>query len=221
MSKKILVLWGSHNGIEKHKGENLRLLKRLIHLHHGSQVPDDRIATGRDVAETYNSFIANTAKYKYLYFVGHGDKNGNLMFPGGELLDLGSFTARPNHLQSLELYLFMCYEYKAYESLRTATIVSRLPIGIIRHEYTQNVRDEINDRIFAYQLMLDDSDVLTQTTQGAPLLGHFFLSQEVRKAERPRRAATVDLFMQNAQQMPTANSRRQTSELLQGLCNIL
>ena len=198
MDTSIFVLFGSHDGIEDHRDENLRLLKRLIHLHHGSQVPDDRIATGRDVAETYNSFIANTAKYKYLYFVGHGDKNGNLMFTGGELLDLGSFTARPNHWQFLELYLFMCYEYKAYERLHTATIVNRLPIGITRHEYTQNVRDEINVRSFAYQLMLDDRGVLTQTTKGDPLLGHFFLSQEVRNAECSTQAATVDLFMQNA-----------------------
>ena len=222
MSKKILVLWGSHNGIEKHKGENLRLLKRLIHLHHGIQVPDDRIVTGGEVAATYNSFIEDTAMFKYLYFVGHGDKSGHLMFPDGGRLDLGAFNARLNHFQTIDLYLFMCYEHMAYEKLRANVILNSLPIGIIRHEYTQIVGDEVNDRVFAYQLRLDARGVLTQTTDRGSL-GNFFLCQEVEKAEleRPKRQATqglIDaLFKYNAQQMQTADNRPQTAERR---CNI-
>ena len=110
----------------------------------------------------------------------------------------------------------------AYEKLRANVLLNSLSIGIIRHEYTQNVADEINDRVFAYQWRLDARGVLTQTTHGDSR-GNFFLCQEVEKAvlERLKRQATQGqieaLFKYNAQQMNTADNRPQTAEQR---CNI-
>lgn len=183
----ILVLCGSHDGIAAHKGKNLELLKLLIRRNHGKELADACIVTdGETAKKNFDLFIKETTNYKYLYFVGHGDKNGNLMFPEDVKLDLGAFTfhqALANRWQTVELYLFMCYQHEAYKRFRYSVGLNRLPISIVEHRYTQSERDEINDRVFAYQMMLDDSGVMTQTTSGDPNRGHFLLHEEVKKAE--------------------------------------
>ncbi|KAL9955643.1 hypothetical protein ACROYT_G036996 [Oculina patagonica] len=190
MECSILVLCGSHDGIDGHKAKNLELIKRLIYLNHGIQLTDANITTDGETAKTlYNLLVREETKFKYLYFVGHGDKDGNLMFPGGVHLDLGAFTvhsAPETRFQTVELYLFMCYGHEACERFRFALAKNLLRFSVVEHSYTQSVRDEINDRAFAYQMMLDDSGVMTQTTSGDQNRGHYLLHEEVKKAESRR-----------------------------------
>lgn len=208
---KILVLLGSHDGMsEALKEKDVKLLKELIDRHHGIKLQVNDIVTDGNTANAiYREFIADPASHKYLYFVGHGNEDGRLMFSTGAPLDLSELKDPTTYPQNLELFLFMCYEYKANEGLREETIMQRQFHGNIvtaPHQYTQRPRDEMNEKIFHYQMGLQyNPPIQTQVTYGDPEQGHHKLREEVEKASRlPENAELIS-------QKPTNQAANQTS----------
>jgi hypothetical protein len=113
----------------------------------------------------------------HFIFVGHSGEDGALMLNGNSLSPDTLFSSLWDRSGYVTFHLFTCWSFHweyAYRSLRayqgTTPTVS---FGTIP---TQDVSDEMNDRILAYHLNIQGR-VTTQISYGNSHLGHFDLDQ--------------------------------------------
>ena len=186
---EILVLFGSHHGLEdfvKFDGNNLA---KLIGLKHG--VRNQFIENSQEAKHRFRQLVhENLATEKHVYYVGHGGKQGQLVFEDGEVflqncLSVEGATLLERHRQNLHLHLFMCYQHEAWGKMKeyllgNRNIYQHLNLVEVPH-LTQSWKDQMNQMIQASQLNIDPMGIPTQETIGIPEFGHFNLYNELQR----------------------------------------
>ena len=186
----VLVLFGSHQGIESHVDRNRENLIKLIELKHGITLKPEEVITEHSIAEAqvgFDKLLKDRAGEKYVYYVGHGGKQGELKFRGSDLFLPSILPPQRLPQQKIYLHLFMCYQHEAFASMRQhlqqpgfRDMYLTLDLADVA-KLTQNYRDKMNEKICNYQLQKNSSQVLDEYTVGTADLGHKDLHNEVQR----------------------------------------